>query len=1211
MSVVVKAIIAEYLSLFFKNYDKHKLSYSLVLNGATADLDNMEFDENVLSWALKLPPALKITSAYCSHINLKIPLNLGQKSVAIALDFVDVEVVETEEIVHVPEPIRLTKLLKKLESKRRGIASKIIDGVSLSIKQFNFRIRTMNPATPALTITLLNTTITTTNRRWEVVPLKHAHIFSKNKTEIIVFRVIKCDFLCIYLVSPHHKTVFIDHVPMRIRLSLKKKTARNDRIALRAEIQLGSIVLALKQEEFAAALLLLRDFQRATSRTIETEEVVRPSHSQAAAAAVAVDNNNTEDDTDEASISEYGATDDWAEMEKAMVTEDDNDNDGGKNEGGFFSEDEDITVTSVTVKLRSFSCYFLEGDLEPRKFLRNPVQHKDQKTMGLNMPSLKDSLALLTLERIQLRFQTSLQTVQEEMLEEMNLSWELGSADLSYATDAAVSTTEYETLISWLPPSKTPLASASKAAKDAAVLASNAQLLSGNLLTRYASSIRTFQNELSLEVAGLRFVYNRAAFQRLYHFLGLERMFVEPRSSSVTEGKPESSTWSIHGKLSDTTIILPSGAGSREALRLCIGDLNLFYASSSEQADPTGRKRMLTPMTETRLPHNADSLFVQSIFPGAPSDFSSDLGDHNYSLLKPKELRTGSVLLDLDVYELLIELAPRPGDAFASLASADKLRVTSRITPNSSLRPVLETIITGDIVSGTIEESSIPFLSRLVEEKILWPKEDGANVEGEPTQERQENENPREDETSSAASSSSSSVRSYLIMASLRKGKLRIVDDALGKVAIAELMVEKLAILHECHRSGLRVIKSTVGSITIVDPRQPDIPPLVAVTANHPVGPHAISPHALSMMKAFADTDGGVWSAGIRLAYGNAIPEVKLLVRGASVCPLPSLLAELPLMLLKMKPPQLEMATSTPILLDEDTTNNGSIALDIDIFLSGCIVLLLDEAGVHLPLDIEAVHFSHLARPQQGAMMQLALYGIRVDNCKAFGLDLTLTRVRDHAQAAWGTDLQTSINLRDLGASGPPMSLATRLIDSQSSIFAAVQKQWSGGAAAGDTSVAPTSPFPPAALRLPSPTAMLPTVESALLSDAESQELREKIAALQEMVALLTTERRLQQGKHHAALQAEQTRSSELQHKVRELQQRLAHRDTSVLQVIPTMDLMRKYKELDRHFPEEHTPPLMRPTAAPAHNPDLWVKNSATQTNSKEKEEKVKKMKET
>ncbi|VUZ55776.1 unnamed protein product [Hymenolepis diminuta] len=258
MPSIIKQQILKPLAVFAKNLDLDRIKLS-ALKGEL-NMENLELNEEVLMDFLEFPMWMRINSAVCSKIAVKIPwTNLRSKPIFMVIDSVDVKV----EVLEKPrQPIANGSASSyRPSSGRYGLVERAIDGISLRIHELSAEL--MSKVFKA-SVNLSHITLTSKKPNWDSGPFDATFIPVPERNSILIFKEVSWE-------STHLKADGLDErlTPVKIitnrahlRLVLKKRLSDSSFVCGKIILLIESLLWILSVSQLEAAILFLKFLKR-------------------------------------------------------------------------------------------------------------------------------------------------------------------------------------------------------------------------------------------------------------------------------------------------------------------------------------------------------------------------------------------------------------------------------------------------------------------------------------------------------------------------------------------------------------------------------------------------------------------------------------------------------------------------------------------------------------------------------------------------------------------------------------------------------------------------------------------------------------------------------------------------------------------------------------------------------------------------------------
>ncbi|XP_011309314.1 UHRF1-binding protein 1-like [Fopius arisanus] len=271
MVSIIKNQLLKHLSRFTKNLSADKINLS-TLRGE-GELTNLELDEAVLTDLLELPSWLKLTSAWCNKVNLRVQwTKLKSVPIFLHLDEVHIELVTCEELRSPTSPNNATAFPG---ATKYSFIHKVIDGITIAVNTVTVTFR--SPAFIA-NVQIARITVESKSPAWQRCDLRMTRLKDTDRGQLLIFKEMEWQTVRIEAQSTKDK----DLTPLRLltnqarcRITIKKRLSDCFVLGSRLVLILDDLLWVLTDSQLKAALRFIDSLGGLIERATMLERKVK------------------------------------------------------------------------------------------------------------------------------------------------------------------------------------------------------------------------------------------------------------------------------------------------------------------------------------------------------------------------------------------------------------------------------------------------------------------------------------------------------------------------------------------------------------------------------------------------------------------------------------------------------------------------------------------------------------------------------------------------------------------------------------------------------------------------------------------------------------------------------------------------------------------------------------------------------------------------
>lgn len=265
MPSLIKQQILKPLSIFAKNVDPDQIRLS-ALKGELS-MENLELNEDVLMELLGFPKWLRIKSAICAHIYVKIPwTNLRSRPIVMIVDSVTVEVEVLEKVYQINGSDSVPSY--RLSTGRYGMVERVIDGISIRIHEL---IAELKSKLFKASVNLSHISISSKKPSWDSGPLNFGFIPLPERNSILIFKEISWESTRFEADGLADRTTPIKVIinRARLRVILKKQLSDSSFVCGKMVLLVESLLWVLTVSQLEAAIVFLKSIKQSLQLSAE------------------------------------------------------------------------------------------------------------------------------------------------------------------------------------------------------------------------------------------------------------------------------------------------------------------------------------------------------------------------------------------------------------------------------------------------------------------------------------------------------------------------------------------------------------------------------------------------------------------------------------------------------------------------------------------------------------------------------------------------------------------------------------------------------------------------------------------------------------------------------------------------------------------------------------------------------------------------------
>eukprot|EP00095_Tigriopus_kingsejongensis_P003689 maker-scaffold11_size778918-snap-gene-6.50 protein:Tk03689 transcript:maker-scaffold11_size778918-snap-gene-6.50-mRNA-1 annotation:"uhrf1-binding protein 1-like protein" len=273
MATLIKNQILKHLSKFVKNLSHNQINISTMKG--EGELKNLELNEEVLTELLELPSWLKLNSATCNRVTVRIQwTKLKSVPIVLCLDEVRVEVETCENLRPVNPSAKSATAAGGGGGGHYGFVEKVVDGITVNV---NSVILILKSHVFTASFQMSRIVLESKSPTWGKADLRMTRIKDTDKGEVLNFKELSWQTVRIEAKSTKNE----DLTPLRLitnqakcRITIKKKIADCSVLGCRLVIILDDLLWVLTDDQLKAALHFADSLSGLLKRaTTETQKV--------------------------------------------------------------------------------------------------------------------------------------------------------------------------------------------------------------------------------------------------------------------------------------------------------------------------------------------------------------------------------------------------------------------------------------------------------------------------------------------------------------------------------------------------------------------------------------------------------------------------------------------------------------------------------------------------------------------------------------------------------------------------------------------------------------------------------------------------------------------------------------------------------------------------------------------------------------------------
>lgn len=219
------------------------------------ELSNLQLDEIVLTDLLELPTWLRLTSAWCNHVSIKISwTKLKSMPITLTLDEVNICMETCENIRTGLTPTSMGGIGGAAPQGKYSFIHKVIDGITVVVNTVNVKFQS-----PAFTASVQMSRIRVESRtpKWQIGDLRFTRLKDPSKGQLLIFKEMSWQTVRIEASSTQDSNL----TPLRLltnqakcRITIKKKLSDCSILSSRLVIILDDLLWVLTDSQLKAAL---------------------------------------------------------------------------------------------------------------------------------------------------------------------------------------------------------------------------------------------------------------------------------------------------------------------------------------------------------------------------------------------------------------------------------------------------------------------------------------------------------------------------------------------------------------------------------------------------------------------------------------------------------------------------------------------------------------------------------------------------------------------------------------------------------------------------------------------------------------------------------------------------------------------------------------------------------------------------------------------
>ncbi|KAH9285877.1 UHRF1-binding protein 1-like [Echinococcus granulosus] len=230
-------------------------------------MENLELNEDVLMELLGFPKWLRIKSAICAHIYVKIPwTNLRSRPIVMIVDSVTVEVEVLEKVYQINGSDSVPSY--RLSTGRYGMVERVIDGISIRIHEL---IAELKSKLFKASVNLSHISISSKKPSWDSGPLNFGFIPLPERNSILIFKEISWESTRFEADGLADRTTPIKVIinRARLRVILKKQLSDSSFVCGKMVLLVESLLWVLTVSQLEAAIVFLKSIKQSLQLSAE------------------------------------------------------------------------------------------------------------------------------------------------------------------------------------------------------------------------------------------------------------------------------------------------------------------------------------------------------------------------------------------------------------------------------------------------------------------------------------------------------------------------------------------------------------------------------------------------------------------------------------------------------------------------------------------------------------------------------------------------------------------------------------------------------------------------------------------------------------------------------------------------------------------------------------------------------------------------------
>ncbi|KAL5112015.1 UHRF1-binding protein 1-like [Taenia crassiceps] len=250
---------------FAKNVDPDQIRLS-ALRGELS-MENLELNEEVLMELLAFPKWLRIKSAICAHIYMKIPwTNLRSRPIVMIVDSVTVKVEVLEKAHQMFNGGFVSSY--RASSGRYGMVERVIDGISIRIHELDVELRSKLFKAAA---NFSHISISSKKPNWEPGPLNFAFLPLPERNSILLFKEVSWESTRFEADGLDDRMTPVKIITNRahLRVTLKKRISDSSFVCGKMVLLVESLLWVLTVSQLEAAIVFLKSIKYSVQLSAE------------------------------------------------------------------------------------------------------------------------------------------------------------------------------------------------------------------------------------------------------------------------------------------------------------------------------------------------------------------------------------------------------------------------------------------------------------------------------------------------------------------------------------------------------------------------------------------------------------------------------------------------------------------------------------------------------------------------------------------------------------------------------------------------------------------------------------------------------------------------------------------------------------------------------------------------------------------------------